>query len=69
MRDQVITELVPPHENRSWILGDAVLAGLVRERLLTLPLVGSGMPPKPPPVAPYAELAREARCGPRQSVS
>jgi len=58
-RDRVVAELVPPHESRSLILGDAVLAGLVREGLLTPPLAGSGVPPKPPPVAPYAELARE----------
>jgi antitoxin (DNA-binding transcriptional repressor) of toxin-antitoxin stability system len=58
-RDRVVAELVPPQEGRSLILRDAQLAGMVREGLLTPPIVGSGAPARPPPVATYEELAHE----------
>ena len=61
--ERVVAELVPPQEGRSTVLADAVLAGLVREGLLTPPLAGSGTPARPPPVARCDDLARELDAG------
>ena len=37
-RDRVVAELVPPEPGRAENVGDAVLAGLVREGVMTPPL-------------------------------
>jgi len=58
-RDRVVAELVPPHESRSVVVADAVLASLIREGVLTPSLTGSGIPLKPPAVASLEELKSE----------
>ena len=43
-RDRVVAELVPPDPGRAEMVGDAVLAGLVREGVVTPPLTpGRGL--------------------------
>jgi antitoxin (DNA-binding transcriptional repressor) of toxin-antitoxin stability system len=58
-RDRVVAEIVPPHEGRSPILADAMLAELVRKGWMTPP--AHPLPPLPArrPVAPLAEILRE----------
>ena len=58
-RDRVVAELVPPREDRSPILGDALLAEAVRDGWLTPPLLVSKVPPPRAPVAPLARILRE----------
>ena len=59
-RDRVVAELGPPREIRSPVPADALLADLVRTRVLTPPtLAASGPPPKPVPVAPLDEILAE----------
>lgn len=58
-RDRVVAELVPPREGRSPLVGDAMLAELVRKGWITpaaRPLTG---PPPHVAVGPFADLMRE----------
>ncbi len=57
-RDRVVAELRPPHE-RAPLASDAHLAALVRQGLLTPPLVVREGPPPRLPVAPTAVLLEE----------
>ncbi len=43
-RDQVVAELVPPRENRSPILSDALLAEAVRKGWITPPAITTAVP-------------------------
>ncbi len=52
-RDRVVAELVPPEPGRAETVGDAVLAGLVREGVMS--------PPLSPGRAPSVEHPRGAR--------
>ena len=57
-RDRVVAELVPPREERSPLLADAMLADAVRQGWMTPPtLPSTGSPPRLP-VTSFAELAR-----------
>ena len=59
-RDRVVAELGPLRETRSPILADAFLADAVRSGVLAPPaLTGSGLPPKPAPVASLDEVLAE----------
>ena len=59
-RDQVVAELGPPGGGRPKDSGDAALADLVRDGILSPPLRGSADPPvKPPPTMTLAELLRD----------
>ena len=59
-RDRVVAEIVPPRQERSPILADALLAEEVRQGRLTPPaLANAGPPPTPPPVATLEELMAE----------
>jgi antitoxin (DNA-binding transcriptional repressor) of toxin-antitoxin stability system len=58
-RDRVVAELVPPREERSPLLADALLADAVRQGWMTPPLLpATGSPPRLP-VTTLAELKRE----------
>lgn len=48
-RDRVVAELVPPQPGRAETVSDAVLAGLVREGVVTPAIVGPGTRPRTPP--------------------
>ena len=48
-RDRVVAELVPPRPGRAEAVSDAVLAGLVREGIVTPAMVGPGTRPRTPP--------------------
>ena len=57
-RDRVVAELVPPREERSPLLADALLADAVRQGWMTPPaLPATGLPPRLP-VTSLAELTR-----------
>lgn len=59
-RDRVVAEIVPPRQERSPILADALLAEEVRRGRLTPPaLANAGPPPRPPPVATLEVLMTE----------
>ena len=59
-RDRVVAELGPLRESRSPVLADAFLAEAVRSGVLAPPaLAGSGLPPKPAPVASLDEVLAE----------
>jgi antitoxin (DNA-binding transcriptional repressor) of toxin-antitoxin stability system len=58
-RDRVVAELVPPRQDRSPILADALLANAVREGWLTPPSLRDGQPPPRVPVASTAQLMAE----------
>ncbi len=59
-RDRVVAEIVPPREERSPFIADALLADAVRKGLLTPPAVkGAGPPVKPAPIMSLDELLRE----------
>ncbi|MBI4955367.1 MAG: type II toxin-antitoxin system Phd/YefM family antitoxin [Myxococcales bacterium] len=58
-RDRVVAELVPPHEGRSPMLADALLAETVRRGWLTAPTLGPAGPPPRMPVARLEELLGE----------
>lgn len=58
-RDRVVAELGPPQAGRGAVVGDAVLAELIRKGWITpapRPLTG---PPPRVPVATFADLMRE----------
>ncbi|MGA3212012.1 MAG: hypothetical protein ABSD20_11960 [Terriglobales bacterium] len=58
-RDRVAAELVPPATGRGQVVDDVALAGLVREGLLTPPLIKlSGEVPRHP-VARFKSLLEE----------
>ena len=59
-RDRVVAEIVPPREERSPFIADALLADAVRKGLLTPPATkGAGPPVKPPPIMSLDELLRD----------
>ena len=58
-RDRVVAELVPPHEGRSPLLADALLADAVRQGWVTPPALPPGSPPPRRPVMRFRELLRE----------
>jgi len=58
-RDRVVAELVPPRENRSPWLADALLADVVREGWISAPIMAGGGPPPRLPVAPLAQILSE----------
>ena len=59
-RDRVVAEIVPPRQERSPILADALLAEEVRQGQLTPPApANAGPPPTPAPVATIEELMAE----------
>ena len=59
-RDRVVAEIVPPRQERSPILADALLAEEVRRGRLTPPaLANAGPPPTPAPVATLDGLMAE----------
>ena len=59
-RDRVVAEIVPPRQERSPILADALLAEEVRRgRLIPPTLANAGPPPTPTPVAPLDVLMAE----------
>ena len=59
-RDRVVAEIVPPRQERSPILADALLAEEVRHGRLTPPaLANAGPPPTPAPIATLDELMAE----------
>jgi antitoxin (DNA-binding transcriptional repressor) of toxin-antitoxin stability system len=60
-RDRVVAELGPPQAGRAGALQDAALAEAVRQGWLTPPAAAGGEPPRPPGVAPLAELLAELR--------
>ena len=61
-RDRVIAEIVPPRADRSQFLGDAMLAGAVRNGWITPPALPGNDPPPRLPVAPLRDILR----GPRE---
>jgi len=59
-RDRVVAELVPPEPGRAERVADAVLAGLVREGVVSPPLSpGNGLKVKHPRGATLAEVLAE----------
>jgi hypothetical protein len=59
-RDRVVAELVPPDPARAELVGDAVLAGLVREGVLTPPLsAGRGLTVEHPRGVKLAQVLSE----------
>ena len=57
-RERVVAELGPPH-NRPSAVGDAVLAELIREGVVTPARVGPGPLPRSPGVMKLAELLND----------
>ncbi|HVO17610.1 MAG TPA: type II toxin-antitoxin system Phd/YefM family antitoxin [Anaeromyxobacter sp.] len=59
-RDRVVAELVPPQPGRAESVADAVLAGFVREGVVSPALLPPGTRPRtPPPTCKLKELLRE----------
>lgn len=58
-RDRVVAELVPPDQNRSLVLADALLAEAVRQGRITPPALSSAGPPPRKPVMSFRELKGE----------
>ena len=59
-RDRVVAEIVPPRQERSPIVADALLAEEVRRGRLTPPtLTSAGPPPTPAPVTTLDVLMAE----------
>lgn len=58
-REKVVAELRPPEPERAERLGDALLAALIRDGLLSPALVVSTEPPPSRPLAPIRELLAE----------
>lgn len=58
-RDRVVAELVPPEQNRSPVLADALLAEAVRQGWITPPTLSSAAPPPRKPVMSFRKLLRE----------
>lgn len=59
-RDRVVAEIVPPRQERSPLLADAMLADAVRKGWLTPPSMrGAGIPAKPPPIMSLDELLED----------
>ena len=59
-RDRVVAELVPPQPGRAATVSDAVLAGLVREGVVTPALTPPGTRPRTPsPTAKLRDLLAE----------
>lgn len=55
-RDRVVAELNPPARGRAEDIGDAVLADMVRQGILTPPLIRTADPPPRAPSAPLEEI-------------
>lgn len=58
-RDRVVAELVPPAAGRGQTVDDVALAELVRQGLLTPPLLGPGGDVPRRPVLPFNALLEE----------
>jgi antitoxin (DNA-binding transcriptional repressor) of toxin-antitoxin stability system len=58
-RDRVVAELVPPRQERSPMLADALLADAVREGLLSPPVLHDAKPPPRAPVANADQILSE----------
>ncbi|HSP94333.1 MAG TPA: type II toxin-antitoxin system prevent-host-death family antitoxin [Thermoanaerobaculia bacterium] len=58
-RERVVAELVPPRENRSPLLSDALLAEAVRGGWITPALLPPGQPPPNLPVARLKKILTE----------
>ncbi len=58
-RDRVVAELGPPREGRSAVLDDAHLAELVREGVMTPPLLPADSAPPRRPVVRLAQLLKD----------
>jgi antitoxin (DNA-binding transcriptional repressor) of toxin-antitoxin stability system len=58
-RDRVVAELVPPRNERSPMLADALLAEAVRKGWLTPPSLRDGLPPPRAPVDSARQLLAE----------
>lgn len=58
-RDKVVAELVPPREERSTDLADALLADAVRKGWVKPPALPQGSPPPRRPVAKFKLIMRE----------
>jgi antitoxin (DNA-binding transcriptional repressor) of toxin-antitoxin stability system len=58
-RDRVVAELVPPQNNRSPMMADALLAEAVRRGWVTPPALRSEGPPPRKPVTSFRKLLRE----------
>jgi antitoxin (DNA-binding transcriptional repressor) of toxin-antitoxin stability system len=58
-RDRVVAELVPPRQERSPMLADALLADAVREGLLSPPVLHDDKPPPRAPVVSAREILTE----------
>ena len=59
-RDRVVAEIVPPRQERSPFLADAMLADAVRKGWLTPPAAkGPEAPAKPPPIMSLDELLED----------
>jgi prevent-host-death family protein len=58
-RGRVVAELVPPQPTRARRIGDAVLAEMLREGIITPALRGPGPLPESIPVAPLEEVLQE----------
>jgi prevent-host-death family protein len=58
-RDRVVAELVPPRQERSPILADALLAEAVREGWVTPPTIHDRLPPPRSPIATTTQLMAE----------
>jgi antitoxin (DNA-binding transcriptional repressor) of toxin-antitoxin stability system len=58
-RDRVVAELVPPRADRSWDVGDALLAEAVREGWIVPPALPQAGPPPRMPVCTWSALCRD----------
>ena len=58
-RDRVVAEIVPPQAGRGPLVGDAVLAELIRQGWVSPPVRPLTGPPPRAPIATFAELMRE----------
>jgi prevent-host-death family protein len=58
-RDRVVAELVPPEPGRADQVCDALLADLVRQGVLTPPLLRTAEPPASAPAMPLGELLED----------
>lgn len=60
-RDRVVAELTPPHEGRSEVVSDALLADAVRNGWVVPRTLPRGFVPPRLPVARTADILRELR--------
>jgi antitoxin (DNA-binding transcriptional repressor) of toxin-antitoxin stability system len=58
-RERIVAEIVPPRQDRSPRVPDALLAQMVRDGVLTPALLPPGPPPATEPVACWRDLQAE----------